>query len=64
MSSFAQNLRLLRKKSGMTQREFSELLGINRPAYGSYEESRAVPTLDVLIKMADELDVTLDDLIR
>lgn len=63
-NNFSQNLRLLRKKASLTQKEMSAQIGIRRPAYGAYEEGRSEPCMDTLIKIADYYDITIDDLIR
>lgn len=63
-SNFAQNLRLFRRMNGLTQSEISELVGIKRPRIGAYEEGRAEPPLNVLIKIANVLKVTIDKLVR
>ena len=63
-SILAKNIKQLRLFRSMNQTEFAELFGINRSNIGSYEESRAEPKLEVLMRIADEFDVTLDQLVR
>ncbi len=57
-----ENIRILRNRMGLTQEKFAELLGITRKALGSYEESRAVPPLDKLSRIASIFGVSLDQL--
>lgn len=63
-SILAKNIKQLRLFKSLNQTEFASLFGINRSNIGSYEESRAEPKLDVLIKIADEFEITLDQLVR
>lgn len=50
MSNIASNLKFLRKKSGLTQQQFADLMGIKRASVGAYEENRADPKYDLLKK--------------
>ncbi len=58
-----ENMRFLRKKNGMTQDRLANLLETKRSLVGSYEEGRGVPKLEMIQRMADIFDVTLDDLL-
>ena len=48
----------------LTQTEFAELFDLKRTAVGSYEEGRAEPKIDTLIKIADYFKLSLDNLLR
>lgn len=48
----------------MTQTEFAELFDLKRTAVGSYEEGRAEPKIETLIKIADYFNLSLDSLLR
>lgn len=61
--SIAENIKHLRKKAGYTQEQFANIVGIKRSVVGAYEEGRAEPRLQTLIKIAEVLNVTADDLI-
>ncbi len=56
-------MKFLRKQKNMTQNELAELLGIKRPALGSYEEERAEPKIALLKDMAKIFQIEVDDLI-
>ena len=45
----ANNLRHLRKKHGLTQRDLSGMLNISRQAYSNYETGKRTPDLDSLL---------------
>ena len=57
------NLKYYRKKSGKTQTQLSEFLGMSLNAYGHYETGRRQITPDKLAKLADLYGVSVDDLI-
>ena len=63
MSIIAENIKYLRKKAGFTQEQFAQEVGIKRSVVGAYEEARAEPRLNTLVKMAEVLGTTGDDLI-
>lgn len=58
------NLRFLRAKEGLTQREFAERLGLKQPTLGAYEEGRATPPLNCLSDVSRLYKVSLDNLIN
>jgi transcriptional regulator with XRE-family HTH domain len=64
MSFVARNLKTLRKLRNLSQEELADALSIPRGRLGSYEEDRAEPPYDLLIKMGDYFHVALDAIIR
>lgn len=63
MNNFSINLKALRKETELTQLQLAEKLGINRATLASYEEGRAEPKFDKLLKIASYFKVSLDDLL-
>lgn len=57
------NLRFLRQKEGLTQREFSERLGLKQATLGAYEEGRATPPLNCLTDVSRLFKVSMDNLV-
>lgn len=57
------NIKFLRKKFGYTQETFAEAIGIKRSLVGAYEEGRADPRLNNLLRMSDVFNVSVDTLI-
>lgn len=53
-----------RKERGMTQQQLAEQLGIAQQTLGHYEVARARIAADLLPKLADALDVSLDELLK
>ncbi|HEU4717834.1 MAG TPA: helix-turn-helix transcriptional regulator, partial [Bacteroidia bacterium] len=64
MSRLATNLRILRKIKSSSQETVAEDLGIPRSRLGSYEEGRAEPPCDMLLRISDYFHVSVDALLR
>lgn len=62
MSNIASNLKFLRKKKGLTQQQFADALSIKRASVGAYEEDRAEPKYELLKKIAEFYELTMDEL--
>ena len=58
--NFGDKLQILRKLIGLSQKEFSELLNIPQPSLSGYENGRTSPTMEVLIRIAEKCNVSLD----
>lgn len=63
METVNRNLRFLRQKQGLTQREFAERLNLKQATLGAYEEGRATPPLTCLTDVSRIFKVSLDNLI-
>ena len=57
-------MKKLRKEKGLGQKDISQLLDMPVRTYGSYERGERTLSLDVAAKIADILDVTLDELLE
>ena len=64
MSNISTNLKYLRKKKGHTQQQFADLMGIKRSLVGAYEEDRAEPKYELLKKIAEYYELTMDEFIN
>lgn len=62
-SHLAANIRQLRETRGMTQDQMAKLSDVPRPTWANLESGEANPTLSVLIKVANALQVPLEELI-
>lgn len=60
MSYISKNIKFLRKKNYYTQETFAEALEIKRSLVGAYEEGRADPRINNLIKICELFNVSLD----
>lgn len=63
MSELSGNMKVLRKRYGLTQNDLAERLGVKRPVIGAYEEQRAEPSIELLQKMAVLFDTSIDYLV-
>ena len=59
-----ENLCNLRKAKRYTQEILGKKLNISRQAYSNYETSKRTPDLDLLIKLSQIYNVTLDELVN
>ncbi len=64
MSKIAKNISVLRALKKLSQTQLADELEISRSRLGSYEESRAEPPYDLLIKIADHFHIAIDALVR
>jgi len=53
-------IRQLRQERRWTQAEFAEKLGVHQKQVSSYERGVNVPSTEILIKLAEAFNVTLD----
>lgn len=61
---FAQNIKLLRQKSKMSQDQTAMAIGVKRTSLTGYESGSAEPTYDTLIKLSTLFKVPLDALLK
>lgn len=61
--NIASTIKVQRKTMGITQEELADLAGIDRTYASQLERAIANPSLTVLCKVADALQLTLMDLI-
>ena len=59
----ASNLRLQRAKYKISQEKLAELTGISQQFICSIETEKANPSVEVMVKIADALNITLNDLV-
>ncbi|HEY4223883.1 MAG TPA: XRE family transcriptional regulator [Myxococcota bacterium] len=59
----ADNLRQLRLARGLTQAKVAESAGLPRPTYANLETGSSNPTLQVLVRVAAALQVSLEELL-
>lgn len=61
---FGNRLFQLRKKAGLSQSGLGSKIGVSNKAVSKWETGRAKPGLDIVHKLADTLNVTVDDLLN
>lgn len=63
MSVFAEQLKTLRKINGLTQQEIANKIDVSRVAYTNWENGKREPELEMIIRLADIFNVSLDFLL-
>ena len=56
---FGQAVRALRTKAGFSQEGFADIIKVNRTYMGKLERGKGNPTLAMLARIAQGLDITL-----
>jgi transcriptional regulator with XRE-family HTH domain len=62
-SNLAANIKRLRERRDLTQQQLAELSGVPRPTIANLESGTANPTLLVLLKVADSLAASIEELV-
>lgn len=62
-TAFNKNLKTYREKTGISATEFAKLLGISKNTYMPYETQNREPSFAILIKIANLLNISVDELI-
>jgi transcriptional regulator with XRE-family HTH domain len=62
-ANLGNNIKQLREARGLTQAQLSKQAGVPRPTWANLESGVANPTLSVLIKVANALSVSLEELV-
>lgn len=60
MKVFGERIRSLRESMNYSQVKFAETFGIGQSSVVRYEKGEASPSLELLVKIADYYDVSLD----
>ena len=63
MTFASDKLKILRKRKKLTQNELANLLGISQKSYSNWENNKAEPTLENIVKLANILETTTDELL-
>ncbi|WP_130733186.1 helix-turn-helix domain-containing protein [Flavobacterium sp. J27] len=63
MTYFGTNLKKIRQIKGLSQQAFAELIDLNRGVISSYEEGRAEPKIETLLRIANYFGISTDDII-
>ncbi|VDG72442.1 transcriptional regulator [Clostridium carnis] len=61
--NFSEQIKKIRVDKGITQQEMANNLGISRQAISNWENDRNLPDIEMIIKIAQVFNLTLDELI-
>ena len=63
-TTFSNNLKSLRIDNDYSQKDIADAIGINRSRYSNYENGISEPTIEILIKLSDFFNCSIDDLLK
>lgn len=58
-----ENLKKLREKTGTTQRQLAEAIGVSQQSVNKYENHNIEPDIETLVRIADYFAVSVDTVI-
>jgi transcriptional regulator with XRE-family HTH domain len=64
LRALANRIKELREQKGISQEELAHRAGLSRTGMGFLETGKRWPRLDTLMKVADGLNITLDELLK
>jgi transcriptional regulator with XRE-family HTH domain len=59
-----ERIREIRKEKGLTQIEFSKILGITQDKLSKYETGKVGVPIEIILKISDEFKISLDWLLK
>lgn len=60
---FGDNLRDILKEQNMSRRELAQVLDLSEATISNYINKKQMPTMEVIVNMAYELSMSIDELI-
>ncbi len=60
MATLQTELKRYREKNNYSQEELANKINITQQAYSNYENGNRLPSIEILIKIADLYDISLD----
>uniref|UniRef100_UPI00404A4A7F helix-turn-helix domain-containing protein n=1 Tax=Flavobacterium sp. TaxID=239 RepID=UPI00404A4A7F len=64
MSLFGKNIKKIRSVRGLTQSQLADMIEVSRGVVSSYEEGRAEPKIETILKTASVFSVSVDHLLK
>ena len=64
LAILSRNLREMREKRRLTQKDLAERLSLSDKTISKWENERSIPDIFTLLKLAEIFDCTLDDFLR
>ncbi|MBE6690012.1 MAG: helix-turn-helix transcriptional regulator [Ruminococcaceae bacterium] len=62
-ATLSERIKLLRSKIGLSQVEFSQRLGVTKQCVSNWENDNVLPSIEMLVKLADFFHVSTDYLL-
>ena len=60
LHSLNENIKRIRISRGMNQVEFGRLIGVTKQCVSNWENDNVIPSIEMLVKIADVFNVTTD----
>ena len=60
--TFAEKLKSIRKKAGMSQEKLAEKIGVSRQAITKWETDAGIPDIDNMMALSSLFNISLDEL--
>lgn len=60
MTTLQNELKRYREKNNYSQKEIAKKINITQSAYSNYEKGKRLPNIEILIKLANIYDISLD----
>ena len=64
LTTLSKNLRELREKRGLTQKDLADRLSLSGMTVSKWENERSIPDIFTLLKLAEIFDCTLEDFLK
>ena len=55
-----ENIKQLRLQNGLSQVEFAKIMGVTKQCVSNWENDNVLPSIEMLVKMADYFNVSTD----
>lgn len=62
-TEFGKNLKEIRKKQGLLQKELGQMAGISTRMIAHYENWAGCPPIEKILKLADALNISIDSML-
>lgn len=59
-----EKISIIRKMNNLSQESFAEILGVSRQAVSKWENGSSIPDVQILFRIAEFYNITLDQLVR
>lgn len=64
MDIWRKNITHLRNQKGFSQEKMGDELGLLGTTYGAYEQGRNEPGIEILIRISEYFDISIDELLK
>jgi len=64
LNYLSENIKFIRVLKELSQEQLAEDLKVSRSRISSYEDKRAVPSIDFLINLSEYINISMEELIK